>query len=99
MKNEKIDPDGMLKVNRELFSDLGKWLVTTGGTWFYLMGLGAVVYAKIRQIGEVIQDKLDMYGFGISMMLIGGSLLFINQMLIIKKKTANRKSKNTKIAE
>jgi hypothetical protein len=93
MKLEKIDPDGNWKINREIFSDLGKWLITAGGMWLYAFGISGIIFDTFRMIGVAEPQKLpDFTGGSIAMMVIGGGLMFINQFRLFIKKVAKKKS-------
>lgn len=80
MKMNKLDPDGMMNVNRQIFSDLGKWLISSGGMWFYLMGAGTIGFSLLMQL---LGDD-DLFrggkGAGIAEMVIGGGLMCIHRL-------------------
>ena len=91
MKKNEIDPDGMLKTNLEIFSDLGKWLTTSGGMWMYLFGIFfACITFLARFLGaENIKDTKGLINSGLGMAIIGGGLLFIRQFREFTKKALN----------
>ena len=96
MKKKFLNPNGMLKTNLEIFSDLGKWLITSGGMWLYSFGFGFICmsFFLTRVFGvDDIKVTKGMIDGGLGMMITGGGLLFIKQLRDFSKNTIRKKQK------
>ena len=90
MKMTKIDPDGMLKINREIFSDFGKWLFK--GTWLIFLGVSWIFFYLINLISPnpEIHHADRMLKIAIFLVILGVLLLVINK--VRKRNQGNEKT-------
>ena len=90
MKMTKIDPDGMLKINREIFSDFGKWLFK--GTWLIFLGVSWIFFYLINLISPnpEIHHADRMLKIAVILVILGVLLLVINK--VRKRNQGNEKT-------